>query len=938
MRLLRTIGLLGLLLVGVPTGRAFVLFGPANEPWQIPTLGFDLPGDLNGAPKNLNEEYRWNVPVIYYSYDQTFLEYFGAQGVQAVDQGFAVYNNLLPASRYDVGLTNIPLSVRRVNYSAQAQTLLDVKSTTMSFLAEQMGLAEPERYAFCLHARHVGPGGCPADVSYLTVQRNLAYAPSSSTQVQYSDFINGAFLGYRIVDYCNTPPFPLSSAVPVFPDAYDFRLSPVASRVDEFGQFFNGLTRDDVAGIRYLISSNNINYEPSPPGVEVLVTNLPVIITTSDLSRLAADSATNAPAALQALYPNLLIASYTFDFTSLVTTNYTFYYTNYSWTTTGAAPVLVALTNYTTNLGNIYQYQFANVITNPGPPTYTVSNPPYTNSTITIVYTNIVAGPYVTPDQVVTNVYVTNVTVNGISGDYYLIPANACGGLVVASNLLSLQVATTNAPESVPAPQLLITNAVNFLTTSNLAQLLADAYTNGPVALQALYPNLQITRYIPSFTNLVTTNLFPYYTNYPWATTSTPPILAYQTNYSTNIGFVYQYQFGNVVTSTYSPRSMVGVLVTNVANPPWALPGFVVTNVYTSNYWADIPGGDYYLVPTSNGCGGIILLSNILSQVTVVTNGTQITTNNLPGSTFTNFYYSETITSYFTNHNFAYLLVTCYSNPFASSLTRITYFTNRNLRAAIVTCETNGPALRRGVEKITFIRRDFDSLIGQFFVPATNFFSSGAIINNTNALQNLRRTVDNPDILIQAQDLAAGPDFDPNEVEFPAVARNINFNESAVPAGQFGPGTLGPPVSLTFNSAGVAWVNFTPGVGQARGLREFIWASYDGSTNAPALYPNGTSITNLINQIVMQINTTSLPAGTVNVTYPPTQLSGQGGSPPLTWSLAPSSPGMPPGLVLFSDGTVGGIPRVEGIYDFLVRLTDSGGRYVEKAVTLTVNP
>ena len=33
---------------------------------------------------NLGEEYRWNSPIVTYTYDESFLSYFGSNGVVAV--------------------------------------------------------------------------------------------------------------------------------------------------------------------------------------------------------------------------------------------------------------------------------------------------------------------------------------------------------------------------------------------------------------------------------------------------------------------------------------------------------------------------------------------------------------------------------------------------------------------------------------------------------------------------------------------------------------------------------------------------------------------------------------------------------------------------------------------------------------------------------------
>ena len=71
---------------------AFSLLGPVNEVFQVPPLSYDLPGDI-GAPKNLGEEYRYNTPVLYYAFDQSFLDYFGSNGVRAVEQALAILTN-----------------------------------------------------------------------------------------------------------------------------------------------------------------------------------------------------------------------------------------------------------------------------------------------------------------------------------------------------------------------------------------------------------------------------------------------------------------------------------------------------------------------------------------------------------------------------------------------------------------------------------------------------------------------------------------------------------------------------------------------------------------------------------------------------------------------------------------------------------------------------
>ena len=118
---------------------AFALLGPF-ESWQIGQLGYSAPlypGDL-GGPHNLSEEFRWNIPVLFYSYDSSFLEYFGSNGVVAVDKAFAIFNNLTNVSSYSSALSEFPLEASRVNFRAQALNMYDLKSYTMAFLMEEL--------------------------------------------------------------------------------------------------------------------------------------------------------------------------------------------------------------------------------------------------------------------------------------------------------------------------------------------------------------------------------------------------------------------------------------------------------------------------------------------------------------------------------------------------------------------------------------------------------------------------------------------------------------------------------------------------------------------------------------------------------------------------------------------------------------------------------
>src|SRR5262245_23845689 len=111
-RLLQIVAVLMCLLATRPLG-AFSLLGPVappgNEAWQTPALGYNARNFDIGAPKNLGEEYRWNASVITYAFDNSFLNYFGNEGVAAIDAAFALLNSLPDLTTVSTNLSEFPL-------------------------------------------------------------------------------------------------------------------------------------------------------------------------------------------------------------------------------------------------------------------------------------------------------------------------------------------------------------------------------------------------------------------------------------------------------------------------------------------------------------------------------------------------------------------------------------------------------------------------------------------------------------------------------------------------------------------------------------------------------------------------------------------------------------------------------------------------------------
>lgn len=761
---------LGLVLMAANAlGSAFV--GPNNEAYQITDNGYN-PNDLDRAPiapKNLAEEYRRVTPVIYYTFDQSFIDYFGTNGIDAVDKAFAVFNGLDNVSSYSPSLLEFPMEAQRVNYQASALFLTDLKSATMSLVMEQLGAAQPERYVWTLHARwHVGNVACPVGQNYLVVKRNFDPVASNLDQLQPSSYVNGALYSYKIVEFCQQPtPFGwLADAVEFNVDPLAITFTPVASGFSGnpfllggtaltalgglgSGSYYLGLTRDDVGTLRYLMRSNNINFEAAGSNTVTYVTDKTQqqLLATDDLNTFAELALFNNPATLTALYPNLQIISSTPIFTNLITTNVNYYFTNSPFDPVGSAPRLISATILETNIYIFYNHTFGNAYITPTVPLVSNFQIPLvpghsaSNGVITTITTNIsstACGPFGTPGQVCTNISQSQVVTPGVFGDFYILPTNLCQISIVSTQLM------------------------RDLTVTNFTDSLTVVFTNS--------------------------------------------------------------------------------------------------------------------------AGQIVATNSFFSQ-----------------------------TPYHTFKQYIYLI-----NP--------------------VVCPQNSVAYRRGIERVVFVRRDYDSLIGNFYYPTNSEYFLTGITNNTTVSQLVRRTVAVPDILITAQDLAGGPGG-PSGAG--GIARNINFDGANALNGLAGPGTITTPTVFTYEKVGPVYANSYPLMDEATGLPVFFWGSFDGSTNAPVVYPNGANVADLENLILIQLSPAgpALPVGSIGVNYTNVfaGFTVSGGTPPYSWSLPGA--GLPPGLSLDPNtGKIFGSPTTPNIYDFSIRLTDSTSRFVDRPYSIAIAP
>ena len=257
-----------LCLVSAVAVQGFSLMGPSSEEnnpakaWQVPRIGYL--GGYIGGPMNLGEFYRVSVPVVTYAYDSSFLNYFGTNGIAALETVIKYMNDLPPMSsitndgaNFYINGMPVPMDTKFINFEAQALGLTDIKAVGWGHLLEEMGLNFAENWVWALRSRQIVPG---PGTNYAVIKLN--YDPITLSP---SSFVNGQLYTYTIFDG------------PVISDAEESPLDPFTSSFTSVanlfnsiafnGQFFAGLTHDDIGGLRYLYNTNRIAVETNLPTV-----------------------------------------------------------------------------------------------------------------------------------------------------------------------------------------------------------------------------------------------------------------------------------------------------------------------------------------------------------------------------------------------------------------------------------------------------------------------------------------------------------------------------------------------------------------------------------------------------------------------------------------------------------------------------------------------
>ena len=179
-----------------------------------------------------------------------------------MDSAFNILNALPAASSANLSKF-LTQGVQQANYTAQALSIVDVKSEVLGLMLEHMGLIG-ETHVYDLRTRQALAGTCQFD--YYVIDRN--YDPVSYDPTPY---VNGTLYNYYIADGC---PIGVSvgDAIEVLPDATTPPSSYTAVATQEgllIGGYYTGLSRDDMGGLRYLYRRDNFNNELLDPEAAV---------------------------------------------------------------------------------------------------------------------------------------------------------------------------------------------------------------------------------------------------------------------------------------------------------------------------------------------------------------------------------------------------------------------------------------------------------------------------------------------------------------------------------------------------------------------------------------------------------------------------------------------------------------------------------------------
>jgi hypothetical protein len=157
--------------------------------------------------------------------------------------------------------------------------------------------------------------------------------------------------------------------------------------------------------------------------------------------------------------------------------------------------------------------------------------------------------------------------------------------------------------------------------------------------------------------------------------------------------------------------------------------------------------------------------------------------------------------------------------------------------------------LRGGRNKLKFKKVFFDAILGSTFTAITNQYTDVTVGTNlTMVVQSLQRGITQPDILFVCEDLGLNNNLTPVYISRSSPAGWIDndaINGNDETTDSHGPGVIAPPIRISLTDELPFFTTeigdaFLDQVGEDTAFFSGVWGSFDGSTNAPVIYPTNS--------------------------------------------------------------------------------------------------
>ena len=149
-------------------------------------------------------------------------------------------------------------------------------------------------------------------------------------------------------------------------------------------------------------------------------------------------------------------------------------------------------------------------------------------------------------------------------------------------------------------------------------------------------------------------------------------------------------------------------------------------------------------------------------------------------------------------------------------------------------------AVRPGINKLKFKKVSFDGGLGGTFTPLTNSYTDTYLDPSTGQLahQEVQRVITTPDITFSLGDLAFNINSPVTYIRTDTSAwiNNSAKNTAGPRLGLGGPGTIVPPVVITFTDLLPSFLHNGPGQ-DTDAFETVLWGSFDGTDKPPVVYP-----------------------------------------------------------------------------------------------------